>query len=142
MYKLNFGMDLDEEETNAKKKFTYNEKMLSGFIQILLFQGIGELASRIMLPFLPGPVIGLIFLLLWLTVKKEVNTSLAMVGDGLSQYLGLLFVPAAVGVVLFLPQLKENAVAIFCALVGSVVLTIGASAFVLKLFASKQASDD
>lgn len=116
--------------------------MLSGFIQILLFQGIGELASKLVLPFLPGPVIGLIFLLIWLTIKKEVNTSLAMVGDGLSQYLGLLFVPAAVGVVLFLPQLKENAISIICALIGSVVFTIGASALVLKLFTSKQATDD
>ena len=41
--------------------------------------------------------------------------------------------PAAVGVVLFLPQLKANAVAIIGALVGSVVLTIVSSAIVLRL---------
>jgi putative effector of murein hydrolase LrgA (UPF0299 family) len=53
-----------------------------------------------------------------------------------------LFVPAAVGVVLFLPQLKENAISILCALLGSVVLAIGASAFVLKIFGGKQVSND
>lgn len=116
--------------------------MLSGLIQILLFQGLGELASKLALPFLPGPVIGLVLLLIWLTIKQEINASLAMVGDGLSQYLGLLFVPAAVGVVLFLPQLKENAISILCALLGSVVLAIGASAFVLKIFGGKQVSND
>lgn len=126
----------------ALEKLTYNKKMLSGFIQILLFQGLGELASKFVLPFLPGPVIGLVLLLIWLTIKKEINTSLAIVGDGLSQYLGLLFVPAAVGVVLFLPQLKENAASIICALLGSVVLAIGASALVLKIFGGKQVSND
>lgn len=126
----------------AIKKLTYNEKMLSGLIQILLFQGLGELASKLALPFLPGPVIGLVLLLIWLTIKQEINASLALVADGLSQYLGLLFVPAAVGVVLFLPQLKENALSILCALLGSVVLAIGASALVLKIFGGKQVSND
>jgi putative effector of murein hydrolase LrgA (UPF0299 family) len=50
-------------------------------------------------------------------------------------------VPAAVGVVLFLPQLKANALAIIAALVGSVILTIGSSAFVVR-FLSKKASDE
>jgi putative effector of murein hydrolase LrgA (UPF0299 family) len=60
-----------------------------------------------------------------------------MVADGFSQHLGLLFIPAAVGVVLFLPQLKANAVAIISALVGSVVLTIAASALVARLLSKK-----
>ena len=55
-----------------------------------------------------------------------------MVADGFSQYLGLLFVPAAVGVVLFLPQLKANALAILTALIASVILTIGSSALVAR----------
>jgi holin-like protein len=116
--------------------------MLSGLIQILLFQGLGELASKFFLPFLPGPVIGLVLLLIWLTIKKEINPSLTLVADGLSQYLGLLFVPAAVGVVLFLPQLKNNAWPILGALVGSVILTIGGSALVLKWLSNKGASND
>ena len=108
--------------------------MLSGLIQILLFQSLGEVISKLLLPSLPGPVIGLALLLCWLIIRKEINPSLALVGDALSQYLGLLFVPAAVGVVLFLPQLKENFVSIVCALIGSVMLTIAGSALVLKAF--------
>jgi len=117
--------------------------MISGLVQILLFQSLGELVSKFALPTLPGPVIGL--LVIWLVLRKGINTELAMVADGFSRYLGLLFVPAAVGVVLFLPQLKANAVAIVSALIGSVILTIGVSAFVVRLMndvLSSKASDE
>jgi len=111
--------------------------MLSGLVQILLFQSIGELVSKFLLPTLPGPVIGLVLLVLWLVLRKELNAELALVADGFSQYLGLLFVPAAVGVVLFVPQLQANALAIISALVGSVILTIGSSALVVRFLSKK-----
>jgi putative effector of murein hydrolase LrgA (UPF0299 family) len=111
--------------------------MIFGLVQILLFQSIGELISQFLLPTLPGPVIGLVLLVLWLVFRKGVNAELAMVADGFSQHLGLLFVPAAVGVVLFLPQLKANAIAIISALVGSVVLTIAVSAVVARFLSKK-----
>ncbi len=111
--------------------------MISGLVQILLFQSIGELVSKLLLPTLPGPVIGLVLLVCWLVIRKGINSDLAMVADGFSQYLGLLFVPAAVGVVLFLPQLQANALAIISALVGSVILTIASSALVAR-FLSRQ----
>ncbi|WP_353201375.1 CidA/LrgA family protein [Polynucleobacter sp.] len=111
--------------------------MIFGLVQILLFQSLGELVSQFLLPSLPGPVIGLVLLVIWLVIRKGVNTELAMVADGFSQHLGLLFVPAAVGVVLFLPQLKANALAIISALVGSVVLTIAVSAVVARLLSKK-----
>jgi putative effector of murein hydrolase LrgA (UPF0299 family) len=115
--------------------------MINGLVQILLFQSLGELVSKFVLPTLPGPVIGLILLVLWLVIRKGVNAELAMVADGFSQYLGLLFVPAAVGVVLFLPQLKANALAIISALIGSVVLTIASSAVVARLLSKKPAHE-
>jgi len=115
--------------------------MISGLVQILLFQSIGELASKFLLPTLPGPVIGLVLLVLWLVMRRGMNAELAMVADGFSQYLGLLFVPAAVGVVLFLPQLQANALAIVSALVGSVVLTIGSSALVVRFLSKKESHE-
>ena len=107
--------------------------MIAGLVQILLFQGLGELISKFVLIGLPGPVIGLVLLLAWLMLRGHLNPSLALVADGFSQYLGLLFVPAAVGVVLFLPQLKEHAGALITALIVSVVLTIASSAIILKI---------
>jgi len=115
--------------------------MISGLVQILFFQSLGELVSKFLLPTLPGPVIGLVLLVAWLVLRKGINAELAMVADGFSQYLGLLFVPAAVGVVLFLPQLQANALAIMTALVGSVILTIGSSALVLRFLSRKDAHE-
>ena len=111
--------------------------MISGLVQILLFQSLGELVSKFILPTLPGPVIGLVLLIIWLVFRKGISDELALVADGFSQYFGLLFVPAAVGVVLFLPQLKENVLAIVSALVGSVILTIATSAIVVRFLSPK-----
>ncbi|MBU3626629.1 CidA/LrgA family protein [Polynucleobacter sp. JS-Safj-400b-B2] len=112
--------------------------MIFGLVQILIFQSLGELVSKFLLPTLPGPVIGLVLLVLWLVLRKGINSELAMVADGFSQYLGLLFVPAAVGVVLFLPQLKANALAIISALIGSVILTIATSALVARFLSKRE----
>lgn len=120
----------------------YTIYMIAGLVQILLFQGLGELISKFILTGLPGPVIGLALLLAWLIFRGNLNPSLALVADGFSQYLGLLFVPAAVGVVLFLPQLREHAGALITALVVSVVLTIACSAITLKLLSAKPKADE
>ena len=116
--------------------------MISGLVQILFFQSLGELISKFALPTLPGPVIGLVLLIVWLILRKGINHDLATVADGFSQYFGLLFVPAAVGVVLFLPQLKANALAIVSALVASVVLTIATSAIVVRFLSAKSREVD
>jgi len=44
-------------------------------------------------------------------------------------------------VVLFLPQLQANALAIISALVGSVILTIGSSALVVRFLSQKDAHE-
>jgi putative effector of murein hydrolase LrgA (UPF0299 family) len=117
--------------------------MIPGLVQILAFQGLGELVSRFALPLIPGPVVGLVLLLAWLHVRKGVAPAVDLVASALVQHLGLLFVPAAVGVVMYWPQLRSHALAVVVSLVASVVLTIAASALVLR-FASREdgAGDD
>ena len=109
--------------------------MISGLVRILFFQGLGELVSQFLLPLIPGPVAGLVLLLGWLALRRGIHPDVEAVAGALVQDLGLLFVPAAVGVVMFWPQLTEHAAAIALALTASVVLTIGVSALVLKLLA-------
>ena len=109
--------------------------MIAGLVEILLFQGLGEIVSHFLIPMIPGPVLGLVLLLAWFRVRRSVSANVELVGDALVQHLGLLFVPAAVGVVMFWPQLLSHALAVVVALVASVALTIAVSALVLKLFA-------
>jgi holin-like protein len=110
---------------------------VAGLVQILLFQGLGELGSRFFLSNLPGPVVGLLLLLGYLLVKGSVNPSLEFVAQGFSQNLGLLFVPAAVGVILFLPQLKHHWMAITMALFLSAIAAIAVTALALRIVSSK-----
>ena len=112
--------------------------MIPGLVQILLWQGLGELVSKLLIPVLPGPVLGLVFLLIYLIVRGQVNDSLALVADTFSQHLGVLFVPAAVGVILYLPQLQANFLAVITALMVSVVLTIAVTALVVRLLSNRE----
>lgn len=106
--------------------------MIGGLVRILLFQGLGELLSRFALPLIPGPVAGLVLLLAWFSLRRRVEEDIDQVASVLVQHLGLLFVPAAVGVVMFWPQVREHALAVAAALVASVVLTIAVAALALK----------
>jgi putative effector of murein hydrolase LrgA (UPF0299 family) len=115
--------------------------MIAGLVEILVFQGLGEIASRFLVPLIPGPVVGLVLLLGWLQVRRGVPEQVELVASALTRHLGLLFVPAAVGVVMFWPHLKANAIAIACALLASVVLTIAVSALVLRVLSRERSGE-
>jgi len=106
--------------------------VIGGLVRILFFQGLGELGSRFLLPLLPGPVIGLILLLAWFAARRRISEPVDEVASVLVQNLGLLFVPAAVGVVMYWPQLVSHGVALLAALAASAVLTIAVPALILK----------
>lgn len=110
--------------------------MIAGLVQLFVFQALGELLSKFALPFIPGPVLGLVLLLLYFSVRQHVPTSIDEVGSGVLQHLGLLFIPASVGVVLYLPLLQANAWALSAALLISVVATVGVTALWLKTFST------
>ena len=121
----------------SPNSLSYTEAMIQGLVQLFLFQVLGELLSKFALPFIPGPVLGLVLLLAFLALRGHVPASMDLVGSGILQHLGLLFIPASVGVVLYLPLLQANSWAITAALVLSVVATVAVTALVLKLFGKK-----
>jgi len=111
--------------------------MIQGLVQLFIFQALGELLAKFALPFIPGPVLGLVLLLAFLSIRGHVPASIDLVGGNILQHLGLLFIPASVGVVLYLPLLKANAWAISAALIISVVATVAVTAGLLKVLANK-----
>lgn len=115
--------------------------MIHGLLQLLLFQAFGELVSRLLIPIIPGPVIGLVLLLIFLFCFRSVPASMNMVASGILQHLGLLFVPASVGVVMYWPLLKANGSAVVLALLLSVLATILVTALFLKLASKPRAED-
>ncbi len=111
--------------------------MIQGLVQLFIFQALGDLVSKFALPFIPGPVLGLVLLLVFLSLRGHVPASIDVVSRSILQHLGLLFIPASVGVVLYLPVLQANAWAISAALVVSVVATVAVTSLVLKVLARK-----
>ena len=106
--------------------------MINGLVQLFIFQALGELLSKFALPFIPGPVLGLVLLLVYLSLRGHLPASIDLVGSSILQHLGLLFIPASVGVVLYLPILQAHGWAIAATLVVSVVATIAVTAGLLK----------
>jgi holin-like protein len=100
--------------------------MLPNLALLLVFQVAGEaLRLALALP-VPGPVLGLIGLLIVLIVRGRMVGRDRAVPDGLDQastallsHLSLLFVPAGVGVMTHVALLASEAVPIGVALVGS-----------------------
>ncbi len=115
--------------------------MIKGLVQLLLFQGLGEVISKLLGLPIPGPVVGLILLLVTLLIRNKLDPDLDLVATGFTQNLGLLFIPAAVGVVMFIPQLAEYGLTITAILVVSAGLSVAASAITFKFFPSNRESD-
>jgi len=107
--------------------------MLKGFFIILLFQLAGEVIQKFFSLVIPGPVIGLIFLLFTLiflrrvkvknilNVKKDVMST----GTAITSYLSLLFVPIGVGVVMHISYLEKNLYQVLGVVVIGTMLTVG-----------------
>ena len=114
--------------------------MIKGLVQLLLFQGLGEVISKLLGLPIPGPVVGLMLLLVTLLIRNKLDPDLDMVATGFTQNLGLLFIPAAVGVVMFIPQLAEYVLVIALILIVSVGLSVAASSITLKFFTSPRDS--
>ena len=83
--------------------------MIPSITALLVCQLIGEVIARAAHLPVPGPVIGMVILLAALLARgREAPAELGRTADGLLDNLGLLFVPAGVGVVLHLPLLARD----------------------------------
>lgn len=116
--------------------------MLVAIALLLTFQLAGEtLRLAFDLP-LPGPVLGLAMLLLWLIVRGGPSQSLRGTTSNLLQHLSLLFVPAGTGVMLHLDRLRAEWLPIVAALVISTALGMGVAALVLQRLSRRSAPGD
>lgn len=116
--------------------------MLTALTLLLFCQLAGELASRSLALPIPGPVLGLVLLAAGLMLHQRQrgkdgqpveSTDLGRTATQLLAVLGVLFVPAGVGVVQQLHLLGTHGPAIFAALLGSTVLTLLVTVGVFRL---------
>jgi putative effector of murein hydrolase LrgA (UPF0299 family) len=99
--------------------------VLFAVLVLLLCQLAGELISRLLHIPVPGPVLGMLLLALWYAGRRrEPEQPMRQAADGLLRWLGLLFVPAGVGVFSNIGLLRAAWLPIGVALVGSTLLTL------------------
>ena len=85
--------------------------MLRGLLALLGCQLVGELAVRLTGVEFPGPVVGMLLFFVVLQVRRPAeSSSLVAAPSLLLRHLHLLFIPAGVGVVVYLHRIAENAV--------------------------------
>jgi len=106
--------------------------MLLGLLVLLLCQLLGEwIVLALGLP-VPGPVLGMVLLLVALIVKRRVPELIRSPAEGLLRHLALLFVPAGVGLMVHAELIAAEWLIIMAALVVSTVVTVLVTAVVLK----------
>lgn len=116
--------------------------MLASLSLILLCQLIGEAVVRGLGMPLPGPVLGLLLLLILLLARDRVallaqgplrDGGVESASKGLLSHLSLLFVPAGVGIVQELDLLAAHGIAIVVVLALSVIVTLLATVLTFRL---------
>src|ERR1700722_8171196 len=113
--------------------------MIRALALLLVCQLAGEVLARVVGLAVPGPVVGLALLVLLAVVHARIvgaetsaieKTDLGVTAQALLGSLGLLFVPAGVGIGQQLPLISAYALPIFVALLVSTVLTLIVTVYV------------
>jgi holin-like protein len=102
--------------------------MIHALLTLLACQLAGEAAARSLNLPLPGPVLGMILLVIALSLSPRLTETVRPLATGILCHMSLLFVPAGVGVIGHLGALGGNGLPILLALVGSTVLAIAVGA--------------
>ena len=122
--------------------------MLKSVFIILLYQLIGELFQKFFGLSIPGPVIGLILLLLTLLLIQKrqrtvpIKEDLFNSAEILLNYLPLLFIPLGVGVVMHLSLLEDNLASVIFVIILGTLSTLALTGYIMEKILRKKTLDD
>ena len=111
-----------------------------GYLVLLAAQAAGEaVRAATGLP-LSGPIIGMALLLAVLSARGGPSQELRSSANSLLGYLSLLFVPAAVGIMPYLPLLRSQWLPIAVALTASSVMAMASAALIMQRMNGRHAT--
>ena len=122
--------------------------MLKSVFIILLYQLIGELFQKFFGLSIPGPVIGLVLLLLTLLLIQKrqrvvpIKEDLFNSAEILLNYLPLLFIPVGVGVVMHLSLLEDNLASVVFVIILWTLSTLALTGYIMEKILRKKTLDD
>lgn len=94
--------------------------LLRGLFWLVIFQLLGTVINKLLLPMLPGPILGMLLLFVFLVVSGGVSDALGEASSTLIKFLPLMLVPPAVGVMAYASDIAAD----FWAVAGSLVLSL------------------
>jgi holin-like protein len=106
--------------------------VLRGLAVLLLFQLVGEVMELAAGLPVPGPVVGMVLLLIALEAGLPGQEDLREASGAALAFLSLLFVPAGVGIIEHLPRLAQEWPALGAALVVSTAATVAVTGWVAQ----------
>jgi putative effector of murein hydrolase LrgA (UPF0299 family) len=112
--------------------------LLRGLTWLVLFQLLGTALNVMVLPMLPGPIIGLVLLFVSLLVRGQASESLQVAASSLLRYLPLLLVPPAVGVMAYTEAILNDFWAIVGVLVVSLVVSLVFTGWLMQTLIRRQ----
>ena len=123
--------------------------MLTAIFTILVLQLIGEVLQKYFDLAIPGPVIGLMLMLLTLMMmnSKKLNmlaplrTKIINTSEKLLRYLSLLFVPIGVGVVMHLQLLEMQLLRILVVIILGTMSTMIFTSLIFSRISGKKLDD-
>jgi holin-like protein len=111
--------------------------MIVAFLALIACQLAGELVRETLNLAVPGPVIGMFFLTGGLVLRKgkldspTMDKAIDQTAETLIRHMGLLFVPAGVGVIAEAGLLRQEWLPIFAGLIGSTVLSLAVTGLIM-----------
>ena len=112
--------------------------MVDGLLLLLLFQFLGELLVMATGLPIPGPVAGMVLLLLALCLRSPGLQRVAPAANLLIGNLTLLFFPIGVGLVLEWDRYSAHGTALLAATIGGTLITLVLVTLVLKVLLGRR----
>ena len=105
---------------------------LNGLILLFAALFLGDCLQTLWLHSIPGPVLGMVFMLAFLVLKGRPPPGLDEVAQWFIRYLSLFFIPAAVGLWFLHSDVRQQWPAILVATIPATVITQILVAFLFK----------
>lgn len=112
--------------------------LLRGLSWLVLCQLLGTAINVLLLPMLPGPIIGMLLLFVFLLLRGEVGEPLHLASSSLLKYLPLLLVPPAVGVMAYAEAIAADFWAVAGALLLSLLMSILFAGWLMQKLIDRQ----
>ncbi len=111
--------------------------MVDALLALLFFQLVGEVVSRALSLPVPGPVLGMLLLFIFLRWRGGPPPQLSATAHGILSHLPLLFVPAGVGVMVHLGLLASEGIPLLVTIVVSTTITLLVTGLVMRFLRRK-----